>query len=125
MTELGLSEKTDHTRFFFVLATSIMLAALAVFAYTQHDSKTAKDLKELRTGLYERCLERAEYDMKSQETRLVQREYWIAYISAERLNTFTDDALRAQRIDSAQKVVESLDMTLSASVVSSCERYKP
>ncbi len=120
-----MPERKNST-LFVALGVVVVLVALTMFtASTIVRRDGERHVNELRADLYERCMQRAEYDAASQDTRRVQREYWIAYIQAERLNTFIDDALRKQRVATAQSMVDSFNNTLASSVTTSCEIYKP
>jgi hypothetical protein len=83
------------------------------------------EVSQLKADLYERCQEREGYDAASQEARRVARDYWIAYIAAEQTNAFINDELRRQRINNAQRMVDSLDAVLVRTVSPGCDRYAP
>ena len=65
-------------------------------------------------------MSRKTYDAASQDTRRAFRDYYIQQQDIEAHNQFVDEALRRKRITAAQKLVDSLNTTLRATVHGSC-----
>lgn len=103
--------------------TTIFLAGFAVLSLILVSSY-AHELRTLKGDLYDRCTARQAYDQSSQKTREVTRDYWLAYIEAERLNSFIDDKLRTARIANAQRMVDANTDTLRKSVPTGCGQYR-
>ena len=112
-------------RFFILVSLGVMLSALVLFVYASRGVPAQHQIRQLKVELYRECVQRVEYDRKSQDARSAAREYWTNYIQAEKLNRFIDDKLRSQRVTNAQLMVDSLDIVLKSTVETHCGRYRP